>query len=66
VPPSVAMNDGVDYVPAKHWAILFGHHFASIAGAAPIIRPVIACLYRGWVPAIIWLVVVAVIVGVLK
>ena len=35
--PSVEMNDGVDYVPAKHWTILFGHHFASIAGAAPMI-----------------------------
>ena len=56
VPPSVAMNDGVDYVPAKHWTILFGHHFASIAGAAPIIGPVIACLYWGWLPAIIWIV----------
>jgi carbon starvation protein len=57
VPPSIAMNDGVDYVPAKHWTILFGHHFASIAGAAPIIGPVIACLYWGWLPAVIWIVV---------
>ena len=56
VPPAVAMNDGVDYVPAKHWTILFGHHFASIAGAAPIIGPVIACLYWGWLPALIWIV----------
>ena len=63
VPPSVSMNDGVDYVPAKHWAILFGHHFASIAGAAPIIGPVIACLYWGWLPAIIWIVVGGVLFG---
>jgi len=63
VPPSVAMNDGVDYVPARHWVILFGHHFASIAGAAPIIGPVIACLYWGWVPAIIWIVVGGVLFG---
>lgn len=63
VPPSVAMNDGVDYVPAKHWAILFGHHFASIAGAAPIIGPVIACLYWGWIPALIWIVVGGVLFG---
>jgi len=55
--PAVTMNDGVDYVPAKHWSILFGHHFASIAGAAPIIGPVIACLYWGWLPALIWIVV---------
>jgi carbon starvation protein len=63
VPPSVELNDGVDYVPAKHWTILFGHHFASIAGAAPIIGPVIACLYWGWLPAIIWIVVGGVLFG---
>ena len=63
VPPSVSMQDGVDYVPARHWAILFGHHFASIAGAAPIIGPVIACLYWGWLPAIIWIVVGGVLFG---
>lgn len=63
IPPSVAMNDGVDYVPAKHWTILFGHHFASIAGAAPIIGPVIACLYWGWLPAIIWIVVGGIFIG---
>ncbi|MFC1635760.1 carbon starvation protein A [Planctomycetota bacterium] len=63
VPPSVSMNDGVDYVPAKHWTILFGHHFASIAGAAPIIGPVIACLYWGWLPALIWIVVGGVLFG---
>lgn len=63
VPPSVTMNDGVDYVPARHWTILFGHHFASIAGAAPIIGPVIACLFWGWLPAVIWIVVGGVLFG---
>ncbi len=63
IPPSVTMNDGVDYVPAKHWTILFGHHFASIAGAAPVLGPVIACLYWGWLPAIIWIVVGGVLFG---
>jgi len=61
--PSVEMHDGVDYIPAKHWTILFGHHFASIAGAAPIIGPVIACLYWGWLPAVIWIVVGGVFFG---
>ncbi|MHC4626150.1 MAG: carbon starvation CstA family protein [Planctomycetota bacterium] len=61
--PAVELNDGVDYVPAKHWSILFGHHFASIAGAAPIIGPVIACLYWGWLPALIWIVVGGVLFG---
>ncbi|MBC8218517.1 MAG: carbon starvation protein A, partial [Planctomycetes bacterium] len=59
----VELNDGVDYVPARHWSILFGHHFASIAGAAPIIGPVIACLYWGWLPALIWIVVGGVLFG---
>jgi len=62
-PPSVALRDGVDYVPAKHWTILFGHHFASIAGAAPIIGPVLACLYWGWLPAVVWIVVGGVFFG---
>lgn len=61
--PSVEMHDGVDYIAAKHWTILFGHHFASIAGAAPIIGPVIACLYWGWLPAVIWIVVGGVFLG---
>lgn len=50
--PSVRMYDGVDYVPAKA-PVLFGHHFASIAGAAPIIGPVLAMAW-GWVPALLW------------
>ncbi len=41
--PAVEMEDGLDYVPAKHWTILFGHHFSSIAGAGPIIGP--ACVF---------------------
>jgi len=63
ITPAVELNDGVDYVPAKHWSILFGHHFASIAGAAPIIGPVIACLYWGWLPALIWIVVGGILFG---
>lgn len=61
--PAVVINDGVDYVPAKHWTILFGHHFASIAGAAPIIGPVIACLFWGWLPAVIWIVLGGIFFG---
>ena len=61
--PAVELNDGVDYVPAKHWTVLFGHHFASIAGAAPIIGPVIACLLWGWLPAVIWIVVGGIFIG---
>lgn len=61
VMPSHAKNDGVDYVPTnKH--VLFGHHFASIAGAAPIIGPAIA-VFWGWLPAIIWVVVGTILMG---
>ncbi len=59
--PSHVENDGVDYVPTnKH--VLFGHHFASIAGAAPIIGPAIA-VFWGWVPAILWVVIGTIFMG---
>lgn len=50
--PAHEFNDGVDFVPTKK-EILWGHHFTSVAGAAPIVGPAIA-LYWGWVPAILW------------
>lgn len=59
--PAHEFNDGVDYVPAPK-AVLFGHHFASIAGAAPIIGPAIA-VFWGWVPAILWVVLGTVFMG---
>lgn len=50
--PAVTMEDGVDFVPTnKH--VLFGHHFTSVAGAAPIVGPAIA-VFWGWVPALLW------------
>jgi len=50
--PAVRLRDNVDYVPANKF-VLFGHHFASIAGAGPIVGPAIAVVW-GWLPAIIW------------
>ena len=52
--PSEEFEDGIDFVPTKK-EILFGHHFTSIAGAAPIIGPCIAA-YWGWLPAFLWIV----------
>jgi len=52
--PAHQFRDGVDYVPASRY-ILWGHHFTSIAGAAPIVGPAIA-IYWGWLPAILWVV----------
>ncbi len=59
--PAVTQEDGRDYVPT-HRAIVFNHHFASIAGLSPILGPAIAVIW-GWVPAIVWLVVGAVLMG---
>ena len=57
--PAHEFEDGVDYVPTnKH--ILFGHHFTSIAGAAPIVGPAIA-VFWGWQPAVLWVVLGTVI-----
>ncbi len=50
--PSKRLYDGVDYIPARK-EVLFGHHFASIAGAAPIIGPALAICW-GWVPGLLW------------
>ena len=61
--PAVLQEDRLDYIPAKHWTILFGHHFASIAGAGPIIGPVIACAAFGWGPALLWIVVGSIFIG---
>ena len=59
--PSKTMEDGVDYVPTNRY-VLFGHHFASIAGAAPIVGPAVAVIW-GWVPALLWVVLGAVLMG---
>ena len=61
--PAYKNRDGVDYIPVKHWSILFGHHFASIAGAGPIIGPVIAGVIWGWGPAVLWIVFGSILLG---
>ena len=59
--PAHKKKDDIDYVPTKKH-ILFGHHFTSIAGAAPIIGPCIA-VFWGWLPAILWVVLGTVLMG---
>jgi carbon starvation protein len=59
--PSRTMEDGTDFVPTNKY-VLFGHHFASIAGAAPIVGPAVAVIW-GWVPALLWVVLGAVLMG---
>jgi carbon starvation protein len=53
--PAREYEDGVDFVPTKAH-VLWGHHFTSIAGAAPIVGPALAVIW-GWVPALLWVVV---------
>jgi len=60
--PSATMADGVDYVPSNKY-VLLGHHFSSIAGAGPIVGPLIAAAAFGWLPAIIWVVIGTVFIG---
>lgn len=61
--PAHTKYDGVDYVPAKHWLVLFGHHFSSIAGAGPIIGPVIAVSVWGWGPAVLFVILGTIFIG---
>jgi len=61
VTPAVAINDGRDYVPTRT-PVVFAHHYASIAGAGPIIGPVLAILY-GWGPALLWILLGSVFLG---
>ena len=61
--PAFTKYDSVDYIPAKNWLVLFGHHFASIAGAGPIIGPVIAVMLWGWGPALAWVVLGTTFIG---
>jgi carbon starvation protein len=60
--PSEGQYDGVDFVPTKT-QILLGHHFSSIAGAGPIVGPILAGLFFGWLPALLWIILGSIFVG---
>ena len=60
--PAIKQNDGVDYVPSKP-LVLFGHNFASIAGAGPVIGPIIAMHHFGWAITLVWIVLGTVFIG---
>ena len=59
--PAVAINDGVDYVPTNKW-VTFGQHFAAIAGAGPLVGPVIAAQF-GYLPGVLWILIGSVLAG---
>jgi carbon starvation protein len=61
VTPAHALQDGVDYIPSRKY-VLFGHHYASIAGLSPMLGPAIAVIW-GWVPAMLWVVFGTLLIG---
>ncbi|MDH4561456.1 MULTISPECIES: carbon starvation CstA family protein [unclassified Pseudomonas] len=62
--PAVLHNDGLDFVPTnKH--VLFGHHFAAIAGAGPLVGPVLAA-QMGYLPGTLWLIAGVVLAGAVQ
>ena len=61
VTPAVQFNNGHDYVPTHKW-VVFGHHFAAIAGAGPLIGPTLAAQF-GWGPGFLWLLLGSVFAG---
>ncbi|MCH8157243.1 MAG: carbon starvation protein A [Nitrospinae bacterium] len=62
VTPAVSRSDGVDFVPSKP-LVLFGHNFASIAGAGPVIGPIVAMQHFGWAVTLLWILIGNVFIG---
>ena len=55
ITPACRINDGLDFVPAKK-GFLLGQHFSAIAAAGPIVGPILASLWFGWLPVLLWIV----------
>ncbi len=62
--PSETLEDGHNYVPTNKW-VLFGHHFAAISGAGPLIGPVLAAQF-GYLPGLLWLVIGVCLAGAVQ
>ena len=60
-PPSITQRDGKDYVPTNKW-IVYGHHFAAIAGPGPLVGPVLAAQF-GYLPGMLWILIGATLGG---
>ena len=60
--PACLINDGLDFVPAKG-KFLLGQHFSAIAAAGPIVGPILAGLWFGWLPVLLWIVGGAIFFG---
>ncbi|HND51263.1 MAG TPA: carbon starvation CstA family protein, partial [Pirellulaceae bacterium] len=64
ITPAYTLNDGQNYHPTNKW-VLFGHHFAAISGAGPLIGPVLAIQF-GYLPGLIWIVVGVCLAGAVQ
>src|SRR5262249_57178035 len=62
--PAFRHNDGMDYVPTNKW-VLYGHHFAAIAGAGPLVGPVLAA-QMGYLPGTMWILAGVVLAGAVQ
>lgn len=62
--PAVRKNDGLDYVPTNKW-VLFGHHFAAIAGAGPLVGPILAA-QMGFLPGTLWILIGVMLAGAVQ
>jgi carbon starvation protein CstA len=62
--PAITRNDGLDYVPTNRY-VLFGHHFAAIAGAGPLVGPVLAA-QMGYLPGVLWILAGVVLAGAVQ
>src|SRR5271155_1926593 len=62
--PAMRHNDGMDYVPTNKW-VAYGHHFAAIAGAGPLVGPVLAA-QMGYLPGTLWILVGVVLAGAVQ
>ena len=64
ITPALRHNDGMDYVPTNKW-VLYGHHFAAIAGAGPLVGPVLAA-QMGYLPGTMWILAGVVFAGAVQ
>src|SRR5438067_1750973 len=64
ITPAVRLNDGQNYHPTNKW-VLFGHHFAAISGAGPLIGPVLAAQF-GYMPGLLWIVIGVCLAGAVQ
>jgi carbon starvation protein len=60
--PANEINDGIDYVPARA-SLLLGQHFSAISAAGPIVGPILAGIWFGWLPALLWIILGSIFIG---